>query len=40
MDSVLEDGQKVMTLRLTTDNEKMAMLIQFIVFNEIKMEVL
>jgi hypothetical protein len=29
-----------MTLRLTTDNEKMAMLIQFIVFNEIKMEVL
>jgi hypothetical protein len=40
VDSVLEDGQKVMTLRLTTDNEKMAMLIQFIVFNEIKMEVL
>jgi hypothetical protein len=40
VDSVLEDGQKVMTLRLTTDNEKMAMLIQFIVFNNIKMEVL
>lgn len=40
VDSILENGLKTMTLRLTTDNEKMAMLIQFIVFNEIKMEVL